>query len=170
MATQSVPNSESIDTSRFECIDGRLVERPVPNIRHSQIQRNLTLLLCPVAKSLQMDSGPELSVDRSAGKSDWMTPDFAVSMPGGYRSNANGHALPPIFLVVEVLPPGQNFREMRQKADRYLVWGSQAVWLIDPDSASAMVFDTGETGSGQFLSEELLRAGDVAVSLAEILK
>ena len=168
MATQFIPNSELIDTSRYECIDGQLMERPVPNIRHSRIQRNLTLLLCPLASSLELDSGPELSVDRTAGRSDWMTPDFVVSMPGGYRANANGHALPPVFLVVEVLSPGQSLFNMRQKADRYLAWGAQVVWLIDPDSSTALVLSADQ--SGQLVSDGVLRAGDLTVSLADVLR
>ncbi len=168
MATQLFPNSELIDTSRYECIDGQLLERPVPNIRHSDLQGNLAELLRPLARALNMQCGPELSVDRTEGRSDWMTPDFAVSMPGGYRANANGHALPPVFLVIEVLSPGQSLFNMRQKADRYLAWGAQTVWLIDPDSSTALVLSADQPG--QLVSDGVLRAGELTVSLADVLR
>lgn len=136
MATQithPAEQIESIDTSRFECIDGHLVERPLPNVTHSRIQKRLIQLIDPIVTALGMDCGPELSVDRTPGsRSDWMTPDFAVSMPGGYTQNRNGHALPPVFLVVEVLSPGQTFQSMKTKFERYLAWGAHHVWLIDP--------------------------------------
>ena len=170
MAAQTIPSNELIDTSRYECVDGELVERPVPNFRHSRIQDDLSVHFRPLTQLLGMVSGPELSIDRNPGKSDWMTPDYAVSMPGGYTVNANGHALPPILLAVEVLSPGQSLTEMRQKAERYLAWGAQTVWLIDPDAAVALVFNAEQPGSGHFVAEGLLRAGDLAVSLAQILE
>lgn len=48
MATQQVQAAEDvgyIDTSRYERIEGQLVERPLPNRRHSEVQFNVTLLL-----------------------------------------------------------------------------------------------------------------------------
>ncbi len=169
LATQIISGAEPVDTSRYECIDGQLIERPVPNIQHSRIQENLCLCLAPRARARGLQSGPELSVDRSPGsQSDWMTPDYALSLPGGYRTNANGHAVPPVLLVAEVLSPGQSFFNMRAKAERYLAWGVQIVWLLDPQLSTALVFDAGELSSGRLVRDGELRAGDIAVPLADL--
>ncbi len=169
MASQIIPSTESIDTSRYECIDGQLVERPVPNFQHSRTQENLCVSLRPLARSAGLQSGPELSVDKSPGsQSDWMTPDYALSFPGGYQLNANGHVLPPILLIAEVLSPGQNFFNMRKKVERYLVWGVQTVWLLDPQLSTALVFNAGELSSGLLVKDGDLRAGDIAIPLADV--
>ncbi len=169
MATQIIPGTEAIDSSRYECIDGQLVERPLPTFQHSRIQQNLCLSLASLARFQGMQSGPELSVDRSPGsQSDWMTPDYAVSFPGGYQLNANGHALPPVLLVVEVLSLGQSFLNMRAKAGRYLAWGVHTVWLLDPQSSSALVFNDSEPSSSLLVKAGELRAGDIAVPLADV--
>ena len=95
-----------------------------------------------------------------------MTPDFAVSMPGGYINNRNGHALPPLFLVAEVLSPGQNFENMRGKLDRYFAWGVKHVWLIDPFDQRAWTGKNGMLHKSAFLAAgELIRIPLAAVFL-----
>ena len=169
LATQVLAGVEPVDTSRFECIDGQLEERPVPNISHSRITDNVSFLLRPLVRSRGMESGPELSINKAPGtRADWMTPDYAVSPPGGYHANANGNALPPVLLVVEVLSPGQTFFNMRLKAERYLAWGVQHVWLLDGDSASALVFHFDQPGSSQIVSAGELQAGELNIPLSEV--
>ena len=172
MATQlthPAEHIETVDTSRFECIDGQLIERPLPNVKHSLIQDNLSILLRPMARARNMRSGPELSVDRTAGsRSDWMTPDFAVSMPGGYTVNRNGHALPPVYLLVEVLSPGQTMSALEIKAERYLAWGAKHVWLVDPMKQEAVVLH--QDGGRETVATGLLEADpDFSVALSDVL-
>ena len=57
--THPAGHIETIDTSRFECLDGQLIERPAPTIDHSMIQQNLAVLLGPIARSQNRKSGPE---------------------------------------------------------------------------------------------------------------
>ena len=168
--THPAEQIEAIDTSRFECIDGHLLERPLPTVQHSLIQDNLSVLLRPLARVRNMRSGPELSVDRTPGSgSDWMTPDFAVSMPGGYTVNRNGHALPPVYLIVEVLSPGQTMNEMETKAQRYFAWGAKYVWLIDPMKEEALVLHEGSARNLNVTG--LLMAGiDFTVALKDVLE
>lgn len=172
MATQfthPAENLASIDTSRFECIDGQLIERPLTTVKHSVIQGNLTVLLRPLAKAKKMTCGPELSVDRTPGsKSDWMTPDFAVSLPGGYTINQNGHALPPVYLIAEILSSDQTMVEMEAKARRYFEWGAQHIWLIDPVKQEAISLH--QDGGRKLVRDGQIEADpDFAISLADIL-
>ena len=170
MATQithPAEQLESIDTSRFECIDGQLVERPVPTTKHSGIVTQLVLLIHPLVTPLGMKCGAEPSLDRIPGaRSDWMTPDFAVAMSGGYINNQNGHALPPLFLVAEVLSPEQSFENMRGKVDRYLAWGVKHVWLIDPFDERAWIGENGMVYKPAFFAAgEFIRIPLAAVFL-----
>ena len=54
MATQSISNKPApdyADESRFERINGRMVERPWPGDHHAQVQLNAVLLLRDYAKT-----------------------------------------------------------------------------------------------------------------------
>lgn len=137
MATQQVQQTmadvEYIDTSLYERIEGQLVERPWPGSRHSEVQENVWVLLKPLAKQLGMRTHLEWTLDEEdKSEHDWMTPDVLVSMPGEYKRSAIGHLLPPAFLAVEVLSSGQTIPQMIKKAQRFLRWGVQHVWLIEP--------------------------------------
>ena len=62
MATQfthPAEHIESIDTSRFECIDGQLIERPLGNADHSNVQDNLAYFLRPLVRGSGRRGGPE---------------------------------------------------------------------------------------------------------------
>jgi Uma2 family endonuclease len=162
--------AEAVDTSRFEQVAGSLVERPLPTLSHSDIQFRITSLLRVAGQPSSMRANQEVSLDQSADPtSDWLTPDVLVSLPEGFTLKPNGHVLPPAHLAVEVLSPGQSFFNMRSKVACYLDWGVQHVWLIDPDSSTALVFDAKHPGSGQLVFDGDLRAGDLALPLSEIL-
>ena len=148
MATQPIhpaEHIETIDTSRFECIDGQLIERPLANSDHSNVQNSLAHFLWPLVRGTSRRGGPEFSLDQRPGRrSDWLTPDYLVSLPGGFQLNANKHALPPVYLAVEVLSPGQTFEDMQRKAKIYFAWGALYVWIIDPVAQIAL---TGVNGA-----------------------
>lgn len=168
--THPAEQIESIDASRFECIDGRLIERPLPTVKHSSLQRDLTFLVHPQAKQRGMDSGPELSIDKTPGsRSDWMTPDYAVSMPGGYQQNQNGHAVPPVYLLIEILSPDQHMTEMERKGQRYLDWGAHHVWLIDPIRNTAVVMHRAVEPKHVGLDGQLEADTDFALPLKQLL-
>jgi Uma2 family endonuclease len=129
---------ESIDTSRYEQIDGRLTERPMPKDRHAEVQGNIIEFLGPKARALGLRAYPELSVDREdAPNSDWMTPDVVVAQPDFPRTKRR-NALPPLLLAIEVLSPEQTIPEMIRKTQRYFDWGVKHVWLIEPEKQFAL--------------------------------
>jgi len=131
---------DTIDTSRYEYIDGQLIERPVPKPLHSRVQGTLIEVLGPKARSLGCRFGPELSVDKeNRRRSEWLTPDNALYHDPP-RTSPGGNALPDdIELVVEVLSPEQTMQQMRQKAQSYFKWGLQTVWIIDPENKVAEI-------------------------------
>jgi len=141
----SAAKIESIDTSRYELIDGEFSERPMPKDRHAEVQGNLIEILGQKARLLGLRAYPGLSVDKAdSPNSDWMTPDVLVAPPDYLRS-ARRNALPPLLLTIEVLSPEQTLPEMIRKANRYLEWGVQNVWLIEPQKQFALVLAEGDS-------------------------
>jgi Uma2 family endonuclease len=159
---------DRIDTSRFECVDGRLTERPMPNERHAELQKNVLFALDRQARALGMKVLPEWTVNRSAeSKQDWLTPDVTVSLPESPRSKS-GNVVPPLFLAVEILSPGQTMTGMIRKAKLYLDWGVRYVWLIDPDGI-AFAMSAGSNSATWADETGQLEAGALHVSMNEIL-
>lgn len=174
MATQQVQAAEDvgyIDTSRYERIEGQLVERPLPASRHSEVQEHAWVSLKPLAKQLGMRTHLEWTLDEEdKPEHDWMTPDVLVSMPGERRESRIGYLLPPAFLAVEVLSPGQTIPQMIKKARRFLRWGVQHVWLIEPEQNFALMAAEGEIRP-QFVPDDgTLEAGAITVSMADLLR
>lgn len=136
MAIQSIPLDQmATDTSRFDCVDGLLVERPLLNDIHSDTQLAVTMLLRRQTKRLGLDlvARQEWTLDEdNQPRHNWMTPDVLVSAPD--RIAKNRHALPPAFLAVEILSEGQTAGEMFVKAQRYFAWGMKYAWVIDPEA------------------------------------
>jgi Uma2 family endonuclease len=174
MATQQVQAAadvEYIDTSRYERIEGQLVERPLPGSRHSEVQENTWSLLKPLAKELGMRTHLEWTLDEiDAPEHDWMTPDVLVSMPGERKESRIGHLLLPAFLPVEVLSPGQTIPQMIKKARRFLRWGVRHVWLIEPEQNFGLMATEGEIRPMLVSEDGTLEAGDLTVSMADVLR
>jgi Uma2 family endonuclease len=174
VATQQVQagaDAGYLDTSRYECIEGRLVERPLPGDRHSEVQWNVTFLLKQAAKQQDMKAHQEWTLDEAdQPEHDWMTPDVLVSMPGEYKRSAIGHLLPPAFLAVEVLSPGQTIPQMIKKARRFLRWGVQHVWLIEPEQNFGLMATDGGMRPILVSDDGTLEAGAITVSMADVLR
>jgi Uma2 family endonuclease len=175
VATQQVQAASEvdyIDTSRYERIDGQLVERPLPGSRHSEVQENTWILLKPIARQFGMTTHLEWTLDGAdTAEHDWMTPDVLVSMmPGERKKSRIGHLLPPAFLAVEVPSPGQTIPQMMKKAQRYLRWGMRHVWLVEPEQNFGFMA-TGDGVRGIFVSDDgTLEAGEITVSMTDVLR
>ena len=174
MATQQAPaaaDTGSIDTSRYERIEGQLVERPMPSRRHAEVQLNTTLLLRQITKQHGMKAYQEWTLDEAdVPEHDWMTPDVLVSLPGPLKESRIGHLLPPAFLAVEVLSPGQTIPQMLKKARRLLRWGVQHVWLIEPEQNFGLMATKGEARPMLVSDDGTLEAGSITVSMADVLR
>jgi len=169
---RSAAEIESIDTSRYELIDGELCERRMPTRRHAGVQGNIVEILSPKARALGLRAFPEFSVDKEdAPNSDWMTPDILVA-PAGCSVSSRQNALPPVLLVIEVLSSEQTIPEMIRKANRYLDWGVQNVWLIEPQKQFAVVLsevDSKRQPTLVWSGFDLQLDNGLSVPLAELL-
>jgi Uma2 family endonuclease len=168
MATQLIA-SDTTDNSRFERIDGQWVARPVPTIKHAQLQKRVLNLLDETIK--EFDPKPEvlaeLSIDQPeyAQRDDpnYMTADVLVAYPP-LKNAKSGHLSEGGFLAVEVLSPGQSLFD---KAERYYAWGIPHIWIIDPNTRDCFEFH----GGRQFTVErETLHAGSITISVRSIFE
>ena len=164
MATHLIA-PETVDGSRFERIDGQLMERPVPTTPHACMQSQLHLLLTQALQGSNAKAFPEWSITRPehADKDDpdYLTADVLVAYPP-FRRAKNGHLALPGFLAVEVLSPGQ---ELFDKALLYASWGTPHVWIVNPETRLAFEFHGGPAFT---IVREYLHAGDLSVSLADV--
>jgi Uma2 family endonuclease len=174
MATQQVQTAadvDYIDTSRYERIEGQLVERPLPGRRHAEVQWNATFLLKQIARQHGMKAYQEWTLDEADQQEhDWMTPDVLVSLPGELKESRIGHLLPPAFLAVEVLSPGQTIPQMIKKARRFLRWGVQYVWLIEPEQNFGLMAAEGGMRPILVSDDGTLEAGAITISMADVLR
>lgn len=167
MATHLLPVEQTkVDTSRYECLNGQLIERPVPARPHGRLQRRIANLIESAIEKSNMEVEAEISIDRwDEEKSDWLTPDVLVSTGSGFKEAKNGHVLPPALLAIEVLSSGQNFSNMRRKVTTLIEWGVTEVWLVDGQSQSISVFPSSDTSKSETVYEGNIATGDHSVSL-----
>jgi Uma2 family endonuclease len=141
MATQpNVVDFDDIDTSRYEYVRGRLLERPVPQSPHSRVQANVIEVVGPKARDAGGRILPELTIDNeNTGKSEWLTADAAL-VRWQHSLSKRESALPQdIELVVEILSPGQTVPQLLKKAADYLVWGVETVWILKPAKRTGLI-------------------------------
>lgn len=157
-----------IEEKRCERINGQLVPRPMSGDTHSDIQENIRRLLSIQAKHHGMKARQEWSIIQSetatSEKPEYLTPDVLVAcLP--YRRTKAGHLIPPAHLAVEVVSPQQQTQSVFTKAEIYVGWGVEHVWIIDPQTRDCFEY----TGGDQFRkAKQELRAGALAVAVESV--
>lgn len=66
-------------------------------------------------------------------------------------------------LIVEVLPPGNNRKELKHKYDVYQEAGVQEYWIVQPVECTLMIYTLID---GEYQASKLLTMGDIAQSQA----
>ena len=126
-----------------ECIDGQIIQKPIPQGKHSTIQRDLTLAIEMVLKPQAAGRAfPEL---RCTFGNRSIVPDVAVFKQGNIPREpdgtiANQFLMPPDW-VIEILSPDQSQTKVTKKLLHCLAHGSKMGWLIDPDEQTVFVYD-----------------------------
>jgi Uma2 family endonuclease len=125
-----------------EFIDGKIYQKPMPQGKHSIIQRELTFAVDrPLRDKKIARAFPELRCtfgDRST------VPDIAViswdRIPRNLdRTVANIFALAPDW-TIEILSPEQRQTKVVKNIMHCLRHGTQMGWLIDPDEQTVFVY------------------------------
>ncbi|MEH1787982.1 MAG: Uma2 family endonuclease [Nostoc sp.] len=150
--TQTAPNVPKLMTmeeylayddgtdTRYELVDGELVEVPTESPENCKLAK---LLMLELAKyiSIVLINLKDMEIVVSGKRAKVRLPDLTVLSKEGYatlagqRSNTITQDMPPPILVVEVVSPGQDNRDRdyRYKRTEYAARGIAEYWIIDPE-------------------------------------
>ncbi len=161
-------------TPATEYIEGEIIQKPMPQTKHSIIQGELVTVINSVAKSKKIAIAlPELRCT-FGGKS--IVPDIVVLTYNNIPRDENGDVANMFYSypdwMIEILSPQQSQSQLVKKILRCLDSGCQLSWLIDPEEKTIFVYypdhkiacfeiETDILPTPQFLSELNLKLGDI---------
>jgi Uma2 family endonuclease len=140
-----------------EYINGQIIQKPMPQGKHSTLQGELVNTINGVAKTQRIALAfPELRCT-FGGRS--IVPDVAVFAWERIPLDQNGDVAN-VFQAapdwtIEILSPDQSQTKVTGNILHCLKHGSRLGWLIDPDIRSVLVYPTGQQ------PELLQKVGDV---------
>lgn len=129
-----------------EYIDGQVIQKPMPQGKHSKLQGKLVTAINQVVEEAKIAMAfPELRCT-FGGRS--IVPDVTVfaweRIPVDDSGDiANVFPLPPDW-IIEILSPDQSVTQVTGKVLHSLNYGTQMGWLIDPKARSILVFPQGQ--------------------------
>ena len=129
---------ENSDT-RYELVDGKLVEMPTESHENNRIARGLFLELAkliPLALLAYKDTEVESGRRATCRLPDLLvhTEESAAALSGASRSIVT-RDMPPPALIVEIVSPGSTnrTRDYRYKRTEYAARGIAEYWIVDPE-------------------------------------
>jgi len=127
--------------TRYELVDGELVEMPTESPENCRLAK---LLMLELAKyiSIVLINVKDIELAVSGRRAKVRLPDLTVLSEEGYaaltgkRSNTITHDMPPPLLVVEIVSPGtkNRDRDYRYKRTEYAAREIAEYWIIDPET------------------------------------
>jgi Uma2 family endonuclease len=125
-----------------EYINGEVVQKDMPQGKHSSLQGELVLLLNSLLKPKSIARAfPELRCtfgERST------VPDIAIFVWERIPSDENGEISNSFLLApdwtIEILSPGQSRAKITKNILHCLKHGTQMGWLVDPDEKALFVY------------------------------
>jgi len=143
-----------------EYVEGRLVERNVGEIVHSDAQGRTYAFLLHSGRGFWagVETRVQVRPDRCR------VPDVVIVRGG--RPSGRFITAPP-EVAVEILSPEDRAFDVQEKIDDYLQFGIPAVWLIDPERQRAWIHT--KDGARE-AADRVLRntAGDLEVPLSAV--
>lgn len=125
-----------------EYIDGQIIQKPMPQGKHSTIQGDLVSAINAILKPKGIARAfPEL---RCTFGERSLVPDIAVfswqRIPRDDKGEiANQFVIAPDW-TIEILSPDQNQTKVTKNILHCLKYGTQMGWLIDPDEQALFVY------------------------------
>jgi Uma2 family endonuclease len=142
-----------------EYVDGEVLDRNVGELDHGWIQRALLLYIAAREKQLGVTIIQEQRLQIDARH--YRVPDLMI-LAGG-KPGEQIITVPPL-VCIEILSPEDRMSRMNQKMSDYLAFGVRAVWILDPKTKQAFVYD----GTGMREVHGVIRTGQIEVPLNEI--
>jgi Uma2 family endonuclease len=125
-----------------EYIDGRIIQKPMPQGEHSVIQGEFVTVVNAIIKPQKIARAfPEL---RCTFAGQAIVPDVSVFVWNRIPRKENGEVANVFSLapdwVIEILSPDQSQTKVTKKILHCLENGTQMGWLIDPDERTVFVY------------------------------
>ena len=124
-----------------EYIDGKIVQKPMPQGQHSVIQKKLLLTIDPTLSDAGIAQAfPEL---RCVFGGRAVVPDVVVFEEANISYDDNGDIVNAINIApdwtIEILSPEQSTTRVLKNINHCLAHGTQMGWLIDPNDRSIFI-------------------------------
>jgi Uma2 family endonuclease len=143
-----------------EYVDGEVLDRNVGEKGHSKVQWRLLFYLKP--RESQWDVFVLHEWRLRLGERHYRVPD--VCIVAGPEPAEEVLSTPPL-VCIEILSPEDRMSRMKKKASSYLASGVRYVWILDPKTKQAFVYD----GNGmREVRDGVIRAEHIEVPLSEI--
>ncbi len=165
-AEEFAERPEPADGSREELVRGEIVTMSRPQQEHALVQFQIGWLLKNLVTPNRLgwvggESGVLLERDPDTVRG----PDvyfFSISRmpqrPRGYPDIAPD-------IVVEIRSPSDRNRAIREKVREYLAAGVRLVWIVDPETQTAMVY-SGNMRGVELGEDDTITGGDVLPGFA----
>ena len=115
-------------------VDGEVQERNLGEKEHAALQAALIVLFAQNRKAWGIEVYPELRVQVNAR--NYRVPDVTVTRAGLQWERI---LRTPALLFIEILSPEDTLSRIRRRVDDYLRFGTEHVWVVDPESRKAYV-------------------------------
>jgi Uma2 family endonuclease len=130
------------DGHRYELIKGELLTMSPTSGKHGVVTMRLSRILANYIEEAGLgltfaaDTGFKLENDPDTV----LAPDFAFVAADRLSTVPDGYVNLAPDLVVEVVSPSQGHKEMRRKAEQWILYGVKFVWLVNPKKKTIDVF------------------------------
>jgi Uma2 family endonuclease len=164
MATTHLVSVEEYLHSTYEpdaeYVEGRVLQRSVPQKPHSKMQSYLDRALYALAHPLGYEVWVEQRLRTQPNPAHYRVPDICVT----FGEPAEDIFTQPPFLCVEILSPDDTAVDIRTKVEEYLAFGVAYVWLIDPITRRGEVHTAEDI---QRVNDGVFRAGEVEINIGQ---
>lgn len=145
-------------TPASEYFDGDTVQKPMPQGKHSLLQRELSFAITLALKPKQTAQAfPELRCT-FGGRS--IVPDISVFLTPRIPRDSNGQVANSFNIapdwIIEILSPQQSQTKVIRNIFHGLDHGTQVGWLLDPDESFIFVYGADKSVQGFEAAEALL--------------
>ncbi|UBF26472.1 Uma2 family endonuclease [Kovacikia minuta CCNUW1] len=121
------------ESPAWELIEGQIVQKPMPTIHHSILQKRLVAAIDPAGSDYE--AFPEL---RCVLSSNSVVPDITIVRRNRIPTENVPIAGAPDWMI-EILSPDQSVTKLIEKIQNCLKEGTQLGWLIDSTEQVIMV-------------------------------
>jgi Uma2 family endonuclease len=142
----------------YEFWYGRAVRKSMPTALHGIVQAILLMLL--ERAGWNTASEVRLKIVREVEP----VPDL-IAIRGKFKGLYPAAAPE---LCVEILSPDDTLAKTLEKAQRYIAWGSQHVWIIDPEKRTAWDLSAEAPAPSWIPPDSCLRIAETAINLSTI--